>query len=114
MIKIAIGCLFVALALSACAQPADEVVLVTKVFDGDTLLLASGEKVRLIGIDCPEMYESDKLYRDARGAGEDITRIMEQGRKAWQFTRGLVEDKKVRLELDQERYDKYGRLLAYV
>ncbi|MFH1045902.1 MAG: thermonuclease family protein, partial [Candidatus Omnitrophota bacterium] len=47
-------------------------------------------------------------------AGEDITRIMEQGRKAWQFTRGLVEDKKVRLELDQERYDKYGRLLAYV
>ncbi len=36
--------------------------LVIRVIDGDTLKLASGEKVRLIGIDTPEMHESKKLH----------------------------------------------------
>lgn len=36
------------------------------------------------------------------------------GKEASGFTRKLVESKKVRLEFDIERYDKYGRPLAYV
>jgi micrococcal nuclease len=36
------------------------------------------------------------------------------GKRAAEFTRNLVEGKRVRLEFDVERHDKYGRILAYV
>ena len=42
-------------------------ILVQRAVDGDTLKLENGERVRLIGIDTPEMHESDKLYRDSQG-----------------------------------------------
>jgi micrococcal nuclease len=89
-------------------------VLVTRVIDGDTLVLESGERVRLIGIDTPEMHESNKLHRDAARAKEDITTIKKLGRRAYEFTRNLVEGKHVGLEFDLEKYDRYKRLLAYV
>ena len=87
---------------------------VTRVFDGDTIQLANGQRVRLIGIDCPEAHESDKLYRDARRTKKDIATIQAQGRLATAFTRQQVLGRDVRLEFDQERRDTYGRLLAYV
>jgi micrococcal nuclease len=77
-------------------------------------MLESGERVRLIGIDTPEMHRSDKLYRDARGSGQDIQTIMALGERAYRFTRSLVQGRRVRLEFDVDRYDRYGRLLAYV
>lgn len=88
-------------------------ILVIKVIDGDTIELENGERVRLIGIDTPEMYESDKLFRDVRRTGQDIRTIQKMGREAYEFTKQLCEGKKVRLELDLEKKDKYGRLLAY-
>ncbi len=106
--------IILSLILTSCAQANYADILVTKVFDGDTLRIAGGEKVRLLGIDAPEMYESDKLYRDARRTGEDIRTIMALGRKSYQFTRQLAEGKKVRLEFDVQQRDKYGRLLAHV
>jgi micrococcal nuclease len=36
------------------------------------------------------------------------------GKEASRFTRQLVEGKKVRLEFDAQKRDKYGRLLAYL
>jgi micrococcal nuclease len=84
------------------------------VIDGDTLLLESGDRVRLIGIDTPEIHESKKLYRDAERSKEDIKTIQEMGRRAMEFTKNLVEGKRVRLELDVEKHDQYNRILAYV
>ena len=89
-------------------------ILVKRVIDGDTLQLENGERVRLIGIDTPEMHASDKLYRDSQRSQEDIRTIQELGRRAYQFTKSLVEGKRVNLELGVEKRDKYGRLLAYV
>lgn len=106
--------IILSLILTSCAQANYADILVTKVFDGDTLRIAGGEKVRLLGIDAPEMYESDKLYRDARRSGQDIGTIIALGRKSYQFTRQLAEGKKVRLEFDVQQRDKYGRLLAHV
>jgi micrococcal nuclease len=91
-----------------------ENVFVGRVVDGDTLKLNTGERVRLIGIDTPEMHESDKLYRDAARTHQDVQTIQALGRRAYAFTRTLVEGKPVRLEFDVEKRDKYGRLLAYV
>ncbi len=89
-------------------------VLVKRVIDGDTLQLETGERVRLIGIDTPEMHESDKLYRDSRRTKQDIRTIRQLGRLAYEFTRSLVEGKRVSLEFDMEKRDRYKRLLAYV
>ena len=69
--------------------------------DGDTIVLDGEETVRLIGIDTPETKD---LRKPVQYFGEE----------AYGFTKSLVEGKRVRLEYDQERIDKYGRTLAYV
>ena len=89
-------------------------IRVARVVDGDTLKLENGERVRLIGIDTPELHESQKLYRDSQRSGQDAGTIQALGKRAYAFTKSLVEDKFVALEFDVERHDKYGRLLAYV
>jgi micrococcal nuclease len=89
-------------------------VLVSRAIDGDTLKLSNNERVRLIGIDTPEMHESEKLYRDSRKSGQDAKTIQALGKRSYAFTRSLVEGKTVRLEFDVEKRDKYKRLLAYV
>jgi micrococcal nuclease len=89
-------------------------ILVSRVVDGDTLVLENKERVRLIGIDTPEIHESNKLNRDAQRSGQDIATIKQLGRQSYEFTRKLVEGKRVRLEFDVERFDKYKRILAYV
>lgn len=91
-----------------------EDILVTRVIDGDTILIETGERVRLIGIDTPEIHESSKLYRDSQRTNRDIQTIKALGRRSFIFTENLLEGKRVRLEFDAEKYDKYGRLLAYV
>lgn len=68
---------------------------VNKVYDGDTVLLSDGRKIRYLGINTPEWQEPFYL-------------------KAKQLNESLVMGKDVRLEFDEERIDKYGRLLAYV
>ncbi len=89
-------------------------ILVKRVVDGDTLLLESGERVRLIGIDTPEMHDSDKLIRDSRRSKVSASEIKAMGRKSYEFTKKIIEGKRVNLEFDVEKYDKYKRLLAYV
>lgn len=92
----------------------EEWSVVNRVVDGDTLKLANGDRVRLIGVDTPEYHYSEKLLRDARKSGRDVKEIQALGAKASAFTRSLCDGKKVRLEFDVEKHDKYGRLLAYV
>lgn len=70
-------------------------VKVAKVIDGDTLELASGEKVRLIGIDTPE--KDQFYYKEAKNR-----------------LKKLVEDRDIALEYDVQPADKYGRILGYV
>lgn len=71
------------------------------VVDGDTIIVSGQEKVRLIGVDAPEIPHEDK-------PGE------EGGEEARKFLKKLVEGRKVNLEYDWERLDRYGRTLAYV
>ncbi|MCX5700683.1 MAG: thermonuclease family protein [Candidatus Omnitrophica bacterium] len=88
--------------------------LISRVVDGDTLVLESGERVRLIGIDTPELHESNKLYKDAQRTKQDVSTIQKMGLKAYEFTKNLAEGKRCSLEFDVDKYDKYKRLLAYV
>lgn len=92
----------------------EENVYVKRVVDGDTFVLENGLRVRMIGIDTPELHHSQKLSRDAKRTRQDIEAIQKLGKRAYEFTRNLIEAKQVKLEFDVERRDKYGRLLAYV
>jgi len=89
-------------------------ILVVRAIDGDTLELENKEHVRLIGVDTPESRKNEKAIKDSRRAGMDIEKIVELGSEAKNFTKHLVEGKRVRLEFDAGPKDKYGRLLAYV
>lgn len=89
-------------------------ILVTYVFDGDTIKLEDNSRVRLIGLDTPECYDSDKLRRDARRRRRSESSIKRMGRLAKEVTENIVGHKRVRLEFDAEKYDKYDRMLAYV
>jgi len=71
------------------------------VIDGDTIVLDGNEIVRLIGIDTPETKDPRKP-------------VQYYGREAYEFTKKLVEGKKVSLAYDLNKKDKYGRTLAYV
>jgi micrococcal nuclease len=78
--------------------------LVTRVVDGDTVeveLPGGSEDVRYIGIDTPESV----------APGQPVECF---GKRASEVNDRLVEGERVRLVFDDERRDKYGRLLAYV
>ncbi|MCX6160492.1 MAG: thermonuclease family protein [Ignavibacteriae bacterium] len=91
-------------------------LFVERVVDGDTFVLSTGEKVRLLGIDTPEKYESKKLNKDAEMSGQDKKTIKKLGMLASDYVKGFVEGKKVRLEKEPNYDDKdrYGRLLRYI
>ena len=86
----------------SCSLEAKEIEsVVTKILNGDTVVLESGETVRYIGIEAPRLKKSE-------GGPQFFAR------EAARQNKGLVLMKKVRLEFDRERKDSEGRLLAYV
>jgi micrococcal nuclease len=86
--------------LFPCQSVAAESVRVTGVIDGDTIIIADGQRVRYLGIDTPERE------KDAP------SKFMAQ--EAYEFNRKLVLNKEVRLVYGPERRDRFDRLLAYV
>jgi micrococcal nuclease len=93
-----------------------EVFFVKRVVDGDTFELSNGEKVRLLGIDTPEKYESKKLDKDVEATGQDKKTIKKLGKLASDYVKNFVEGKKVILEREPNYDDKdrYGRLLRWI
>ena len=88
---------------------------VQRVIDGDTLKLASGERLRLIGVDTPESRINDKAKRDAKRTGKDVAVIAQMGQESTRFVKGLIPSgEEVYLEYDIQKKDRYGRTLAYV
>jgi len=83
----------------------DETVTVKRIVDGDTIRIDPAvdglDEVRLIGIDTPETKDPDC---DVQPYGPD----------ALMFTRDQLQDEEVNLEFDEDREDRYERLLAYV
>jgi len=95
-----------------------EPATIIRAVDGDTLevsLDGHSEKVRLIGVDTPEVHESEKLHRDSARTHQDEATIKALGQRAWDFTKSVVHaGDQVRLEYGQEPRDKYYRILAFV
>ncbi|MDO9140625.1 MAG: thermonuclease family protein [Methylobacter sp.] len=74
---------------------------VKTVYDGDTVVLEDGRKIRFLGINTPEVQHRDK---PADAGGEEA--------KRWLID--ALKNSKVRLEISAEKTDKYGRTLAHL
>jgi len=92
---------------SACARKEADYYKVTEIHDGDTIsiitesflgILVKTERIRLIGIDAPELAQEP------------------WGRRAKNHLRKLIKesDWQVKIEFDIQKKDRYGRLLAYL
>lgn len=84
------------------ADRIDDRARVSLAQDGDTLLLTDGRRVRLIGINTPE------LGRDGRGAEAGALAARDRLRQLL-----FTSQQQVHLRFDRERHDRYGRLLAH-
>jgi endonuclease YncB( thermonuclease family) len=108
--KAGLAALCLALVLSAAAAFTDEATssasrtqetaVVASVYDGDTLRLRSGRRVRLLQIDTPELGSGECYSRAAKAALRSLA----------------PPGKPILLESDPglDRVDRYGRLLRYV
>lgn len=76
--------------------PAEGVV--DRVIDGDTIWLTTGEHIRYLLVDTPEVSPPAECF----------------GPEAAEFNRDAVEGRTVQLRYDHECTDRYDRLLAYV
>lgn len=74
---------------------------VKTVYDGDTLALEDGRKIRLLGINTPEIRHKNQMA-DAGGM------------EAKQWLINKLKGARIRIETDVEQQDKYGRILAHV
>lgn len=74
---------------------------VTKVIDGDTIIIESGERVRYIGVDTPETVHPKKS-------------VQCYGKAASNKNKALVEGKTIYLERDVSDKDHYDRLLRFI
>ena len=95
---------------------------VKRVVDGDTFELDGKDdngknlRVRLLGIDTPEKWESKKPDSDAERTWKDKKTIQRLGEMASDYVKKMCEGKKVTLvpEPNYEDKDVYGRLLRYI
>ncbi len=89
------------------AQISGEFYSIKRVSDGDTVViqdeLDNQYKIRFIGIDAPE----------SRNVG-NRKQVQVFGSEAKNHLKKLLFNKKIRLEFDVQKIDRYGRTLAYV
>ncbi|MCW5608415.1 MAG: thermonuclease family protein [Nitrosomonas sp.] len=74
---------------------------VKSVYDGDTLILGNNQRIRLLGVNTPEI---ESRHRPGEPGGVAA--------KEWLQRR--VKNQQIYLEYDQEKKDKYDRELAHV
>lgn len=96
--------LVVVLAAACRSPPASRPAIVTRVVDGDTIdVRTRGQtwRVRLIGIDAPEVRHDGHAGECGGGA-------------VAVYARSRLDGRRVRLAFDAALRDRYGRVLAYV
>lgn len=93
--------LFLLVVLPVCSEADAQVTrmaVIQRVTDGDTVVLRDGTRVRLIGVDTPEVFFGVECH----------------GPEASAFTERHLEGDRVGLEFDLDRKDRFNRTLAYI
>ncbi len=105
----------------ATAKTDPDTYRIVEVIDGDTVVVATEQgkrlRVRMIGIDAPELRDTTKARIDARQTESDLEQLLSQGQRSRNY---LVNDLQVTqfshvyLQYDQHDLDSQGNTLAYV
>jgi len=74
---------------------------VSRVIDGDTFVLSDSQRVRMLGINTPEISHQGKPSEPFADS-------------AFHFTQSLIEGRSIKLTFEGNTYDVFGRILAYV
>ena len=80
--------------------PAQGALKVAKIYDGDTVTMADGMKIRLLQIDAPELAENECFAKESKTALVNL----------------LAKKGTVTLKADpaSASFDRYGRALRYI
>lgn len=84
------------------AHEYDEVATLEKVYDGDTIKLTDGRKVRLIAINTPEMGHSQRPEQAYAADARDTLKNL------------FIKNRRVKLKWGKDKKDRFKRLLAHV
>lgn len=82
-------------------RPDNETITFGRIVDGDTFVDANGQKIRLIGVNTPELHGDNGLPEF-------------YGQEAKEFTERTLAGKKLLIVKDKAPLDRYGRSLRYV
>ena len=82
---------------------ATHLIHIKKIIDGDTLILDDGARIRLIGINAPEI-KNKKYHRKAEPFADQAKRTLTQ----------LLQHRPIKATYDTERKDKYQRHLLHL
>lgn len=96
--------------------PPDQAQIVY-VIDGDTFIVRlnnSQEKVRLIGVDAPELHANEKALKESEETGQPVKEMTVEGKIAKEHLEKMIHPgTRIKLEYDTDKYDQYQRVLAY-
>ncbi len=79
----------------------ENITTVIRVVDGDTIVIKSNKKIRLLGVDTPELHHPNK----------EVECFAQEAKI---FTELQVLNKPVKLTFEGQKKDRYGRILAWV
>ncbi len=105
---------FLAFLLVSCSH---KVVMIDQVIDGDTLVISTGEKIRLVQIDSPELSSRECHAEESKKALDEILKpYLISSATTQSDLKTLEKEIGVKLEQDSnlDSIDRYGRQLAYV
>lgn len=92
--------LLIAALLSLTVTPAQGAIKVAKIYDGDTVTMADGLKIRLLQIDAPELAEGECFAKESRAA---LVALL--------ANKGTVS---LKADPASASYDRFGRALRYI
>lgn len=98
------------------AQLQTELVAVDRVMDGDTFRLSNGQKLKLAGVNAPELHDTPKLPQEAKRFKKETWAFRQLGAEAEQIAQRFVKltQKQIWIETATQTFDEQENLLGYV
>ena len=98
------------------AQVQTETVTVDRVMDGDTFRLSNGQKLKLAGVNAPELHDTPKLPQEAKRFKKETWAFRQLAAEAEQIAQRFVKQtsKQILIETATQTFDERENLLGYV
>jgi len=94
-----------------------EMMEIVRVTDGDTMVFLSGRgevKCRVLGMDSPEKYSSEKMQKDAAKIGVSVEELTIAGELSTVYANTFFSRHGQMYDVDFTEQDRYGRNLCVI